>query len=284
MNRKDKSMYHNILTQKEQPNYRAVKKIVKLLVEFVQTDSIYFSKTEDRTNLGILTVLSKKSTYYYDEIREHLEKLIENHSEFSFCIFDRDLVKRNVKEGNLFFILNCKESDLVYSKDNFKPVINIANIKLKRLLRKTRERFKERMTQCETIGRDLKHHNRCDNHLMALYVIHQQFRYMFINISWLVSGERRFENSIKGQQEYIIEFNNSLGKVFDKNKKEEWVILKKLDRACRAVQWGEEIEPLDMEVVAAASEKLEWMKNAVNALFREHEEKTRLIFKDYGNR
>jgi hypothetical protein len=36
-------MYHTILTQKEQPEYRPLKKIIKLLLEFAEIDSIYRS-------------------------------------------------------------------------------------------------------------------------------------------------------------------------------------------------------------------------------------------------
>jgi hypothetical protein len=278
-------MYHNILTQKDQPQYKAVKKIVKLLLEFIETDSIYFSKSDEGSKLGILTVIvSKKSPHYYDEIFDQLWKVIKKYNGFSFCVFDRDWVKDEVKEGNLFFVLHCGESELVYSKANHKPVLSIPNINLKRLLRKTNERFKRRMTECNAIGRDLQHHRRCNNHLMALYVIQQQFRYEFINVSWLLTGEWTPNDSIRGQQKHIGNFNSLLGKVFDPDKKEEWAVLKKLDQACETIQWGEEIEPLDAEVVASAFEKLAWMRNEVRTLFQQYTEKTKLIFDNYGNR
>jgi hypothetical protein len=278
-------VYHNILTQKDQPEYRAVKKIVKLLLEFVETDSIYFSKSDEGSKLGILTmIVSKKSPQYYDEIFDSLWKVTKKHKEFSFCIFNRDWIKYESKKGNLFFVLNCNQSMLVYSKINYKLVVDVKRMKLKQLLRRTRERYKIWIAESDTIGRDLKYHRRCENHLMALYVIQQQFRYLFINVSWLLTGEWIASDNIKGQQEHVRMFNNSLGKVFDPDNKEEWAVLKKLDRACKAIQWGDEIEPLDAEVVASASEKLQWMKNEVRTLFQQYEEKTKLIFENYGNR
>ncbi|BFM44026.1 hypothetical protein CFS9_26670 [Flavobacterium sp. CFS9] len=278
-------MYHNILTQKDQPEYRAVKKIVKLLLEFVEIDSIYFSKSDEESNLGILTVIiSKKSPQYYDEIREHLWKVIKNHNEFSFCIFDRDWIKRELKKGNLFFVLYCNQSMLVYSEVNHKLVLDVKEIKLKKLLRKTSERYKMWTSENDIIGRDLKYYQKCENHLMALYVIQQQLRYVFINVSELLTGEWIFSDSIKEQQKHVKMFHNSLGKAFDPERKEEWTVLKKLDRAREAFQWGKEIEPIDAEVVASAFEKLEWMKNEVRTLFQQYAEKTKLIFESYGNR
>lgn len=278
-------MYYNILTQKDQPEYRTVKKIVKLLLKFVEIESIYFSKSDEELKLGILTVIvSKKSPEHYEEIFDHLWKLIKTHNEFSFCIFDRGLVKYEIKKGNLFFVLNCNRNMLVYSEAHHKPVFDLKKIKLKQLLRKTGERYKMWTAESDTIGRDLKYHRRRDNHLMALYVIQQQFRYLLINISWLLTGEWIARDSIEGQLEHVSKFNTLLGKVFDPDKQEEWIVLKKLDSACKAIQWGNEIEPLNAEVVACACEKLEWMKNEVKALFLEHYEKTKLVFEDYENK
>lgn len=137
-------MYHNILTQKDhQPEYRALKKMVKLLLEFIETDSIYFSKSVEESKIGILIVIvGKKSPHYFDEIYDSLWKVFKKYNQFSFCIFDRGWVKDEVKKGNLFFVLNCKESELVYSCANHKPALNIKKIKMKLLLRKTSERYK----------------------------------------------------------------------------------------------------------------------------------------------
>lgn len=277
-------MYYTILTQKEQPEYRPLKKIVKLLLEFAEIDSIYLSKSADASNMGTLTVIiSKNNRHYYDEVSDHLWKLSKNHKHFSFCFFNRDCINEEIKEGNLFFILHCQESDLVFSKTRHKPAVNLKRIKLKKLLKKTDERFERRMIECNAIGRDLQHHRRCDNHLMALYVIHQQFRYLFINVSWLVTGEWTPNDSIKGHQEHIKRFNNTLGNVFNASKKEELTIVKQLDRASRTVQRGEEIEPLNAEVVKTALEKLERMKREVSALLQEYREKTKLIFNQHEN-
>jgi hypothetical protein len=72
-------MYYNILTQKDHPKYRTVKKILKLLVEFVEADCIYFSDSAVESKTGILTiVVSKKSSYYYDDVVFHLWKVVEN--------------------------------------------------------------------------------------------------------------------------------------------------------------------------------------------------------------
>ncbi len=51
-------MYHTILTQKEYPNYSQIKKIIKLLLKLIETDTIYFSHhLEEKINIGIITVL-----------------------------------------------------------------------------------------------------------------------------------------------------------------------------------------------------------------------------------
>lgn len=278
-------MYHNILTQKDHPKYRAVKKIVKLILEFVEADCIYFSESDAESKNGILTVVvSKKSPHYHDEVFDHLWKVIQNHNRFIFCLFNRECIKDEVKRGNLFFIFHCKETELVYKDAGQKPALNIKNINMKQFLKQTSKRYQIWTSEGNTIARDLRYHRRSGNHLMALYVLHQQFRYLFINASWLLTGEWLPQENISYQQEHITVFNSVLGKAFDSTNEKEREILEKLELARKAVQWGEEAESFDTETVDYVSDRLEWMKNEVRILFQQHTEKIKQIFKDYGNK
>ena len=277
-------MYYNILTQKDHPKYRAVKKTVKLLLEFVEAECIFFSESAVESRTGILTiVVSKKSPHYYDDVVFHLWKVIENYNTFSFCFFDKECIKREVGKGNLFFIFNCKETDLVHRNTVGKPVVDIKKLNMKRLLKKTVANYQMWISEANTIGRDLKYHRGNENHLMALYVIHEQFRYLFINASWILTGEWVMDENISGQHDRIAKFNSVLGNTFDLDKKEEKELLRKLDLARKAVQWGEEIEPLTAEIVESAYEKMQWLMSEVKTMYQQYAEQTKQIFKEYGN-
>lgn len=278
-------MYYNILAEKDHPKYRAVKKIVKLLVEFVEAECIFFSESAVESKTGILTiVVSKKSPHYYDDVVFHLWKVIESYNNFSFCFFDRECIKREVGKGNLFFIFNCKETDLVYRTAGKKPVLDIKNINMQRLLKKTVSGCQRWISEANTIGRDLKYHRGNENHLMALYVISEQLRYLFINASWILTGEWNGDGNIAGQQERIAMFNSVLGNTFDLKNKEEKEILRKLNLARKAVQRGEEIEPLTAEIVESAYEKMQWMMSEVKTIYQQYAEKTKQIFEEYGSK
>ena len=285
LNLKSHAMYCNVLTQKEHPKYRAVKKMTKLLLEFVEVDCMYFSESDLESKIGIMTlVISRESEHYYDDVNDHLWKVIQNHNEFVFCFFNRECIKDELKRGNLFFIFHCREKELIYKKSGQKAILDIRNIKMKRLLKQTGRRYSMWTSESNTIGRDFKHHHRNDNHLMALYVLQQQFRYLFINASWLVKGEWTPHESISYQQKYIGAFNISLGRVFDLNNEKERRVLEKIECACKEVQWGEKEESFDVETVNYAQEKVEWMRKEVQAIFLEKREKIKEIFKNHGNR
>lgn len=197
-------MYCNILTQKEHPKYRDVKKMVKLLLEFVEADCIYFSETDAETKIGILNVVvSNKSLHYYDEVYDHLWKVIQNHNRFVFCLFNRESIKDEVKRGNVFFILNCRESNLVYKKSGHKALLAIRNINMKKFLKKTTRRYSMWMAEADTTGRDLKYYRKRNNYLIALYVLQRQFRFLFINASWFLTGEWILQESLSDQQEHV---------------------------------------------------------------------------------
>lgn len=277
-------MYHTILTQKDYPEHSQIKKVVKLLLEFIAIDSIYFSKHfEEPSNIGIVTVfISKNSPHFYDDICEYSWKIFKSHPEFSIAIFDKRWVKEELSEGNPFLIMNCRESQLVYSATNHKHIVDITSINTKKIIKKTGRRFQIFTSSSETIDRDLKYY-RNYNFLMAAYNMHQQFRYLFISVSWLLSGEWFFAQSLKRQQKHLRMFSGLLGNTFDSEKKEEWFVMKQLDDACEAIQWNKEIEPISSETVEAAFVKLDWVKNEVRRLYREYMEKTKKIIEDYGN-
>lgn len=65
--------------------------------------------------------------------------------------------------------------------------------------------------------------------------------------------------------------------------KEEKELLRKLDLARKAVQWGEEIEPLTAEIVESAYEKMQWLMSEVKTMYKQYAEQTKQIFKQYGN-
>lgn len=278
-------MYCNVLTQKEHPKYRAVKKMAKLLLEFVEADCIYFNEVEDESKIGMITIIvGKESLYYYDEVYDHLWKVMQNHDKFIICLFNRDCIKYEVKKGNLFFIFHCRETELVYKNDRQKPVLDIRNIKVKRLIEKTKKRYRMWTSEAATVGRDFKYYRKNNNLLMAFYVLHQQFRYLFINASWLLTGEWIHHESIADQQEHVGIFKSSFGKVFDATIEKEKNILEKMDSARNTIQWGKESEPFDLESADYANEKLQLFKKDVEAVFLEKIEKVKEIFNNDGNR
>lgn len=259
--------------------------MAKLLLEFVEADCIYFSESDLESKIGIMSlVISRESEHYYDDVNDHLWKVIQNHTQFVFCFFNRDCIKDELKRGNLFFIFNCKETDLVYKNDGQKPVIDIKSIKLKRLIKQTKKRYRMWRSEAVTVGRDFKYHHKNDNLLMAFYVLHQQFRYLFINVSWLLTGEWIPHESIADQQEHVGTFKSSLGKVFDVNIEKERDALEKMDSARNAVQCGKQAEVFDHESADYVNEKLQWMKKEVETVFLEKIEKAKQIFNNHGNR
>ncbi|PRZ24941.1 hypothetical protein [Flavobacterium granuli] len=211
-------MYHNILTQKEYPQHSQIKKVVKLLLEFIAIDTIYFSKHfEQPSNIGIITViLSKSSPHFYEDVCEYAWKIFKSHPEFSFAIFDNRWVKLELKRCNPFLIMNCSESQLVYGATNHKSV-NVKKINIKQLIKKTGKRFQIYTSSCNVIDRDLRYY-RSNHFLMAAYNMHQQFRYLFISVSWFLSGEWSFDQSLKEQQSHLRMFSSLLGNTFDSEK------------------------------------------------------------------
>lgn len=277
-------MYYNILSQQDHPEYIQIKKMVKSLRLFVQIDTIYFSKQIEESNISIITVIiSKKSPNYYDEIHEFLWKFFKSYPQFSFCLVDKSWVKEELEEGNIFFILHCNENKLIYSKAGKKGVFDIKRINGNELIQKFDQRYTNDISESNTIGRDLQYYINSDNYLMSAYNLHQQLRYMFISVSWFLTGEYVIAHSLKDQYRHLVKFCHFPSKLFDPAKEEEWSVLKELDKAREIIQYGYKIEVIAPETIAIASAKLDLFQTEAGQLYQECIKKTKIIFKDYGN-
>ncbi len=279
-------MYHNILTQKDNPDCRQIKKAVKLLRMFMKIDMIYFSKQSDGiSNLGIITVIiSKSSPHYYDEIYEYCWKIFRYFDEFSFLFYDRFWVKEEIGYGNPYFFLHCNDDTLIYSKPKEKCLFEIGEIDCEDFIKEAKKRFDADTAESNVVGRDLKYHINNGNHLMSAYTIHQQLRYLFISVSWFLTGEYIPSHSIAEQQEHLSGFCKRLGSLFDYEIREEWSVLEQLECARGTVQYNHKIDPLTQESVEFARAKLDLLKTETDKLFNDCIEKTRQIFEGYGNR
>lgn len=277
-------MYYNILTQEDYPEYVQIKKVVKSLRLFVEIDTVYFSKQIEGSDISIITVIiSKKSPNYYDEVYEFLWKFFKSYPQFSFCLSDKSWVKEELEEGNVFFILHCNENKLIYNKASKKGVFDIRKINSNELIQKFDQRYTDDTSESRTISRDLRYYINSDNYLMSAYNLHQQFRYMFISVSWFLTGEYVIAHSLQDHYRHLVKFCHFPNKIFDSLKEEEWSVLKQLDNACEAIQYGHKIEPITSDTIVIASEKIDVFRTEAGQLFQECMKKTKLIFEDYGN-
>ncbi|CAM4137957.1 hypothetical protein FLSI110296_15670 [Flavobacterium sinopsychrotolerans] len=279
-------MYHNILTQKEYPNYSQIKKIIKLLLKLIETDTIYFSHhLEEKINLGIITVLvSENNPHSWEDIYEYSSNLFKAYPEFSFRVFNAEWVKESLSDGNIFFIMHCSEQELVYSTDDNNSVLVLKKINAKRLIKKTKKTFFLDFKESGIIGRDRNFHLRCENYLMVAYTMHQELRSLFLGATWFLTGEWLGEHSLEKLQKDLSKFSSTLGKTFDPAKEEEWFVLEQLENASAAIQFNEEIEPISKKTVEEASEKVDWVEKEVQRLFEQCIKKTKQKIKDHGKK
>ncbi len=278
-------MYHNILTNKESTDDRRIKKAVKRLRMFIKADLIYFSKQSGRFSAsGIITVIiSKSSPHYYEEIHGHCWKIFKHFEEFTFRFFDRFWVNEEIENGNPYFILRCNDGTLIYSRTKEKRVFEIAEISAEDFLRSAGERFDADKLESDAIGCDLKSHMREGNHLMSAYAIHKYMRYLFMNVSWFLTGEDNPSQNIVGQLIYLSRFSDRLGNPFNHELTREFSVLEQLECVRESVQNNQKIVPVTEEHIESALLKLDWLKIETDKLFRDCIEKTKQIFENYEN-
>ncbi|WP_337968655.1 hypothetical protein [uncultured Flavobacterium sp.] len=278
-------MYYNILRQKGNPAHRRIKKAVKRLRMFMKTDLVYYSKQSGRFSAsGIITVIvSKSSPHYYEEIYEYCWKIFKHFDEFTFRFYDRFWVNEEIGNGNPYFILHCNDDALIYSRTKEKCVFKIAEINAEDFLKTAGERFDADRLESDNVGCDLKYHMGNKNHLLSAYTIHQHLRYLFISVSWFLTGEHNPSQNIAGQLRYLSRFSDRLGNPFNHDLSRELSVLEQLECVRESVQNNQKIERVTQQCVESALAKLDWLKTETNILFKECIEKTNQIFENYEN-
>ena len=279
-------MYHNVLTQKDYPDYSQIKKTIKLLSEFIEIDSIYFSQhLEEKVNIGIITVIvSENNLHSWDDIYDHSWKIFNSRPEFSFRVYNAEWVMMELNQGNTFFIMHCSEHELVYSADDSNSVVVLKNCNAKEFIQAANETFYFDLNRNGIIGRDRKFYLSCENYSMAANTMHQQLRSLFISASWFLTGDWIADQSLEKLQKNLSKFSSSLGKAFDPNKEEEWLVLEQLENASGAIQRNAEIEPISKKTMEVASAKVDWVEKKVRKLFKGYIKKSNQKIKDYGNK
>ena len=262
-------MYYNLLTQKQNPAYSRLKRLTKLLRNYIDVERIYFSRHIGKpVNQGILTVIiSEDSPHYWDDIYEYLWKVIASFPEFSIRIYNEEWLQEGIEEGCLFFILHCRRNALIYSETACK-FPSYKNINCKRLVKLAEKRLKEYINENQVIGRDLKHHLRNENYTLALYTLHQQLRNLYVFASWLLSGEWYVLQSLAEQAEHLGRFTGLPKLLFNPDNEGDCGVLEQLDKACDIIQGrAQEDKPVSKETVNEASIKLELAEKEVRTLF-----------------
>ncbi|WP_016989520.1 hypothetical protein [Flavobacterium sp. ACAM 123] len=279
-------MYYNILTQKDYPNYRQIKKIIKILIKFIDTEAIYFSRhIDEKINIGIITVLvTENNPHSWEDIEEYCSNFFKAYPEFSFRVFNANWVKGSLRNGNIFFIMHCSEHELVYSADESSSAVVLKKINVNRLIKKTEETFRFDFKDSGIIRRDRNFHLGCENYSMAAYTIHHELRLIFVFATWFLTGEWIGEHSLKKLQKELSKFSSVLGKTFDPNKEEEWFVLEQLENARAAIQFNAKIEPISNKTVEAAAAKVDWVEKEVRRLLEVYIEKTKQKIKDHGSK
>lgn len=278
-------MYYNLLTQKRNPAYSRLKRLTKLLRNFIDVERIYFSRHIGKpVNQGILTVIiSEDSPHYWDDIYEYLWKVIASFPEFSIRIYNEEWLHEGIEEGCLFFILHCRRNALIYSETTHKFPRH-KKINCKSVVKLAEKRLKEYTNENQVMGRDLKYHLRNDNYTLALYTLHQQLRNLYICTSWLVSGEWYVLQSLAEQGELLSRFTGLPQMLFSPDKEDDNDILEQLDKACDIIQGRtNENQSISKDAVNAASIKLELAVTEVKTLFANSIKRAQEILKSGNN-
>ncbi|WP_026705035.1 hypothetical protein [Flavobacterium soli] len=272
-------MYHNLCITKDHPHQADLERAVEVVLSYIAVEAIYFSKhLEEGSNLGILLViLADDSPHYWDDIYEYSWKIVETFPQFSLRIFDKKWIEDDLNDGNPFFAMHCTLQSVVYTSTD-DVLSHLPVVKKKRFLRNAVKYFESEINGLHKLRVQAYNYRRADSFVLAAYTVHQVIWHLYHTAAWFLTGEYPVSKDLEVQQKHVVMYAPALGLLFNPEIEDEAALEVELNDACEAVQKNLEAEPLTIELVDAAAEKMIFAEKELERLFALAIERCKLEF------
>ncbi|MCM4165979.1 MULTISPECIES: hypothetical protein [unclassified Arenibacter] len=186
--------------------------IITKIVKEIEVDRIYLNRGTDRHaftyRLNIVTKLIQKD--FSEQIRPVINSILEQYPDYTYTIFAFGYVNSEIQQGNLYFLNNCHEKDLVYKSNNSNLIGTDPAREPTKLYEEIKQDFKRDMSRLKSFKKGVHYFKTQKNLSQSAFMMHQTFEQGYRILERFICGRVKICHSIKNHQTYILK---SLGKL-----------------------------------------------------------------------
>lgn len=230
--------------------------------------SLHEANTAGKSGYILTIILEEESDEIASEMYDWADKIFKRHFEITYRIINIIDLIDYIKRGNLYYIKWYLAGIHLFKGDGFEEKMNNELPKAQNLLEKAIQHFTSRIAKAEALQRGAQHYAGTNNHLLALFTIHQNITHLFAVAEELVMGRVYLNNNISHHQETIKDFAPQFAKFFDRSNDEDVQMMVLLHKAHRDFSYSDKMK-IKKEIVTTAYKKMQQFLKQVKKVCKE---------------
>ncbi|WP_339916942.1 hypothetical protein [Yeosuana marina] len=251
-------------------NPKQLYEIIAKIVEAVDVERMYLNKGTSnhpfKYRLNIITKLSQKEGV--EHIMPAINNIFSEHEDFGYRVFTLGHSNSELQQGNLYFLNNCHEKDLVYKTANDNSIWNYPMGEPTSLVEKTKQDFKRDMSRMKSFKRGIQFFKAQRNLSQSAFMVHQTFEQGYRVLERFICGRIKICHSIKNHQTYVLKSLNELESMFLVESDAETGLLDLLEEAYSSARYDHRYRITEKEL-DQLSQKLGLFIKEIKFLFSE---------------
>ena len=270
---------------------KGLNEIITKIIGEIGVERIYLNRGTDRHaftyRLNIITKLVQKD--FSEQISPVINSILEQHPEYSYRVFMSKYAYYEIAKGNLYFLNNCHERDLVYKTDNDNLPKTCSDGEPTKLYEEIKQDFKRDMSRMKSFKKGVHYFRTQKNLSQSAFMMHQTFEQGYRMLERFICGRVKICHSIKNHQTYVLKSLNKLEGTFQIESDSDSKLLDLLEDAYSSARYTndfniskQEIEQLSQKLGSFIKEIKFWFdhelsvfeKNITDDEVNHHQERT----------
>ncbi len=249
---------------------KQLNEIIAKIVEVVDVERIYLnegtSQHSFKYRLNIITKLSQKEGT--EHIMPVMNSIFLGLEDFSYRVFTFSYANGELQQGNLYFLNNCHERDLVYKTPNENSIWSYPKEEPTKLFEKIKQDFKRDISRMKSFKKGIQFFRAQKNLSQSAFMVHQTFEQGYRILERFMCGRIKICHSIKNHQNYVLKSLNKLESMFLVESDMETRLLDLLEEAYSSARYTHSYRITEIEL-DQLSQKLGLFIKEIKFLFSE---------------
>lgn len=236
---------------------KGLNEIITKIIGDIGVERIYLNRGTDRHaftyRLNIITTLVQKD--FSEQISPVINSILEQYPEYSYRVFVSNYAYYEIAKGNLYFLNNCHERDLVYKTDNDNLLKTYNDLEPNELTEKIKNRFKRDMSRIKSFKKGVHYFKTQKSLAQSAFMVHQTFEQGYRILEGFICGRVKICHSIKNHQTYVLKSLGKLDGTFQIESDSDSKLLDLLEDAYSSARYTNDYD-ITMNEIEQLSQKL----------------------------